>query len=268
MLETFIYPPWHFPKRKFGAKSPNVEERKSREEDDDASLANSVEALSAKSPIPQAFEAAVEIGNIAPKVAEPPSDRGRFKCDAFAKGATKVSGALLKKFATAKAPFPKMPDMFKPLAEAFDVATPADVEEEENKFESTVTLPGTIRVKADYLKQDIVISIAFEPKEIDIVDYNHDLPSVGLNVLDISAVEHECEHDASRGELVVGRRLREAGGEADLPVRDIPRLAPVVGAAGGQGAGQVRKVRCANCGKEGYTAADCRGPKRERSERV
>ena len=29
-----------------------------------------------------------------------------------------------------------------------------------------------------------------------------------------------------------------------------------------------RKVRCANCGKEGHTAADCRGPKRERSERV
>ena len=92
--------------------------------------------------------------------------------------------------ATAKASFPKMPDSFKPLAEAFGVATPADVEEEEKKFESTVILPGTIRVKADDLKQDIVISIAFEPKEVDIVDHDHGSPSIGLNVLDISAVEH------------------------------------------------------------------------------
>ena len=60
--------------------------------------------------------------------------------------------------------------------------------EEEQKFKSTVILPGTIRVNADYLKQDIVISIAFEPKKVDIVDHNHDSPSLGLNVLDISAV--------------------------------------------------------------------------------
>ena len=118
----------------------------------------------------------------------------------LAKEATRVNEAFLKRFATAKAPFPKMPDSFKPLAEAFDVATPPDVEEEEEKLEGTVIPPGTIRVKADGLKQDIVIGIAFEPKEVDIVDHDHDSPSIGLNVLDISAVEHECEHDASMRE--------------------------------------------------------------------
>ena len=51
VLETVIDPPWQFPKRKFGATSPNPEERKSRAEDDDTSLANSFEALSVKSPI-------------------------------------------------------------------------------------------------------------------------------------------------------------------------------------------------------------------------
>ena len=40
-----------------------------------------------------------------------------------------MNEALLN--AAAIAPFPKIPDSFKPLAEAFDVATPANVEEEE-----------------------------------------------------------------------------------------------------------------------------------------
>ena len=75
-----------------------------------------------------------------------------------------MNEAFLNKFAAVKAPFQKMLDSFKPLAEAFDVATPAGVEEEEKKFGSTATLPGTTRVQAGDLKQDIVISIAFEPK--------------------------------------------------------------------------------------------------------
>ena len=79
----------------------------------------------------------MEIGNIAPKVAEPPSDQGRCDFDAFAKEAARVSKAYLK--TCAPATFPEMLDSFKQLAEAFDEATPADVEEGENQFARTVT---------------------------------------------------------------------------------------------------------------------------------
>ena len=54
-------------------------------------------------------------------------------------------------------------------------------------------------MKPGGLEQDIVISIAFEPKKI-IVDHDHGSPNVGLKVLDISALEHEHDRDASTGE--------------------------------------------------------------------
>ena len=79
------------------------------------------------------------------------------------------------------------------MAEALDLTTPVDSEKEKEEFESTVALPGSIRVKADGLEKETIISVAFEPRMIGIVEHNHDFPIVGSDVLDFSAID--IEHD-------------------------------------------------------------------------